>query len=323
LGKRRKSNPKIDDEEELMNAVQQTMQQQARVIFSTGSLYLLDLAHCFELAAEAGFDGIEVMCDTVYSSRDPIYLQTLSERYDLPVFVVHTPFVSRLPGWERPDDEVARIQHTLQLAETLGAETIVVHVPRKYAISRICLGKRRLAVPRPSSRYKPVKNWIQRELSDVQQKTPVKIALENLPAIRIAGRAVDPTWWNEVDTWSRVHDWLTLDTTHWATKGVDALEAYAVADSRVCHIHLSNYDGREHRLPHRGHLDLGAFLRRLGLDGFTGTVCNELHPDALEYQNDVALRHHLKDSVAFCREHLEHATQIKLSTQPLSILEQQ
>ena len=59
------------------------MQQQARVIFSTGSLYLLDLAHYFELAAEAGFDGIEVMCDTVYSSRDPIYLQTLSERYDL------------------------------------------------------------------------------------------------------------------------------------------------------------------------------------------------------------------------------------------------
>ena len=41
-----------------MNAGQRTMQQQARVIFSTGSLYLLDLAYCFELAAEAGFDGI-------------------------------------------------------------------------------------------------------------------------------------------------------------------------------------------------------------------------------------------------------------------------
>ena len=96
-----------------------------------------------------------------------------------------------------------------------------------------------------------------------------------------------------------------------------------VSDSHVCHIHLSNYDGREHRLPHRGQLDLGAVLQRLGLDGFTGTVCNELHPDALEYQNDVALRHHLKDSVAFCREHLEHTTQIKSSPQPLSILEDQ
>jgi len=271
----------------------------ARVIFSTGSLYVLDIAHCFELAAEAGFDGVEVMCNSPYSSRDPLYLQTLSERYGLPVLVVHTPFVSPLPGWERPKDEVVRIQHTLQLAEILGAETIVVHVPRKFGVARV--GP--VAVPW-RRRYKPVKEWMERDLSNVQQRTFVKIAVENLPIMRVLGRAVDLTWWNEVETWSRVHEWLTLDTTHWATKGVNPVDAYAAAGSRVWHIHLSNYDGREHRLPHRGHLDLGAFLQRLASEGFAGTVCTELHPDALEFQNDTALRRHLKDSITFCREHL-------------------
>ena len=58
--------------------------------------------------------------------------------------------------------------------------------------------------------------------------------------------------------------------------------------------------------------DLGAFLRQLALDGFAGTVCNEVHPDALEFQNDAALRRHLKDCVACCREHLGHASQVRL-----------
>jgi sugar phosphate isomerase/epimerase len=278
-----------------------------RVIFSTGSLYVLDISHGFELAAEAGFDGIEVMCNVSYSTRDPLYLQTLSQRYDLPIFVVHTPFVSPLPGWKHPDDEIARIQQTLNLAETLGAETIVVHVPRKHGVKRVG----GIVVPW-GRRYHPVKNWIEAELPTVQQQTHIKIALENLPATKIYGRRIDPTWWNEIDSWSRVHDWLTLDTTHWATKGVNPIDAYAAAGSRVCHIHLSNFDGQEHRLPYRGHVDLGAFLQRLASDGFTGTVCNELHPDALEYQDAAALRRNLKACVAFCREHLGAASRAKL-----------
>lgn len=275
----------------------------ARLVFSTGSLYLLDTAQCFALAAEAGFDGVEVMCDDRWSTRDPDYLAGLAERYRLPVLVVHTPFSVRTPGWSQGGDEVRRIEHTLRLAETLGAEAIVVHLPERVWLRRYRLLGRTVRIPQPS-RFGAVKTWIEQQLPQVQARTKVKIAVENMPSRRVLGWVVPHVWWNTVAKWSRVHDQLTLDSTHWATHGVDPLVAYRAAARRVAHVHLSNYDGREHRLPHRGRLNLGALLRAMAADGFAGTICAELHPDALEFQDGVALRRNLRETVAFCREHL-------------------
>ncbi|MBZ0278493.1 MAG: sugar phosphate isomerase/epimerase [Anaerolineae bacterium] len=275
----------------------------ARVLLSTGSLHLLDIAHSYELAAEAGFDGMEIMCDHRYSSRNPDYLRTLSDRYRLPALVCHTPFSPQLMGWQDESDEVARISQTLQLAESLQAETIVVHVPRKVGVRMIHLNGYRLALPWGNP-YAAVKQWIETQLPTVQAGTPVKIGLENMPARQVLGRQVDPTWWNEIPTWSQVHDWLTLDTTHWGTKGIDPLDAYQAAKGRVCHIHLSNYDGREHRLPDQGRLDLDRFLRALAVDGYAGTISLEVLPEVLEFADEAALRRNLRRSVDFCRANL-------------------
>jgi sugar phosphate isomerase/epimerase len=275
----------------------------ARVIFSTGSLYLVDTAYCFQLAAEAGFDGIEVMCDERYSTRDPDYLGRLSQHYNLPILVCHTPFSVNVPGWGRGSDEVGRIYKTLDLAARLGAESIVVHVPRTISWVNVQFPGRLVRLPWRSP-YGAVKEWIEHDLPRAQSLTPVKIGLENMPAARILGQRFDPTWWNEIETWGRIHTWLTLDTTHWATKGVDPLDAYHTAGGRVCHVHLSNFDGQEHRLPHKGDLDLGAFLRMLAADSFSGTISLELHPEPLAYHDGEALRRNLQDSLDFCREHL-------------------
>lgn len=275
----------------------------ARVLFSTGSLYLLDTAYCFQLAAETGFDGIEIMCDERYSTRDPLYLQKLSQHYNLPILVCHTPFSARVPGWGKPSDEVGRIYHTLELAAALNAESIVVHVPRKLGWMGMYFNGHNFRVPWRTP-YGAVKNWIEYELPRVQPTTGVKIALENMPVAHILGREIDPTWWNEVETWGRIHTWLTLDTTHWATKHIDPLAAYHAAGGRVCHVHLSNFDGLEHRLPHQGHLNLGKFLRTMAADSFSGTISLELHPEPLDYSDDFALRRNLQDSLDFCREHL-------------------
>jgi sugar phosphate isomerase/epimerase len=282
---------------------------QPRVLFSTGSLYPLDVACSFELAAEAGFDGIEVMCDDRYSSRDPYYLRILSQRSGLPIEVVHTPFTFQLTGWRgAARDQSERIRRTLELAENLNAGAIVVHLPRYVGYGTLTFGKRRYTFPWTNPTY-PVKTWIENELPGLQAQTTVKITIENMPLWKLNRFSVDFTCWNEIDTWSKVHDWLTLDTTHWATKGINPLDAYNAADGRVCHIHLSNYDnGNEHRLPHRGEIDLGAFLRHLVETGFGGTVCAELAPDALEFYDNGLLRQNLRDSLAFCREHLGQST---------------
>lgn len=284
----------------------------ARLIFSTGSLYLLDTEQCFGLAAQAGFDGIEVMCDDRWSTRDPDYLASLAERHRLPVLVIHTPFSERTPGWSQSGDEVRRIEHTLRLAENLAAEAIVVHLPERLSLRRYRLLGRTVRFPQPG-RFGAVKTWIEQLLPHVQTHTRVKIAVENLPSKRVFGRVVPHVWWNTVAEWSGVHDHLTLDTTHWATHGVDPLVAYRAAARRVAHVHLSNYDGREHRLPHRGRLDLGALLRAMAADGFAGTICAELHPDALEFQDGTALRRNLRETVAFCRKHLATPATARLS----------
>lgn len=276
----------------------------ARLLFSTGSLYVMDVAHCFALAAEAGFDGVEVMCDDRWSTRDPRYLAGLAERHRQPVLVCHTPFSPRLPGWRAPQDHVARIEQTLRLAEALGAETIVVHLPDRIRLRKVSLFGRTVRVPSRAG-TRGLKAWFEEELRHFQRRTTVRLGIENMPAARIFGRPVSHVWWNTVPEWSRVHRWLTLDTTHWATHGVDPLDALRAAGDRLCHVHLSNYDGREHRLPQRGRLDLAAFLRALAGAGFEGTVSVELHPDALEFHDDAALRRNLAETVAFCRAYLQ------------------
>ena len=42
-----------------------------RFLFSTGSLYRYGTARCFEFAARAGFDGVEVMVDDRWDTRQP------------------------------------------------------------------------------------------------------------------------------------------------------------------------------------------------------------------------------------------------------------
>jgi sugar phosphate isomerase/epimerase len=275
----------------------------ARLLFSTGSLYLLDTAQCFALAAEAGCDGIEVMCDDRWTTRDPHYLRSLSERYQIPVLVLHTPFSQRIPGWREPQRELARIEQTLALAEQLHVETIVVHLPARMGWARINLPPWSLRLPWFSQDAQVVR-WMQHDLSTMQQQTPIKIAIENMPGLRVANRTLNRHWWNTIVAWRSVHTWLTLDTTHWATFGLDPLAAYHAAGTRLAHIHLSNFDRREHRLPQCGQLDLRVFLRQLAMDNFGGTISLELHPDALAFQDAEACSRLLKESVEFCRTHL-------------------
>ena len=275
----------------------------ARILFSTGSLYLLDTAESFALAAEAGYDGIEIMCDDRYGTRDPDYLRRLSEQYKLPVLVAHTPFSPKLPGWRDGEDQTARIYRTLELAEALGCESIVVHVPNKLWYGSLNVGSHAFNFPWLTP-FGGVKDWIEHSLADVQRGTRVKIALENMPTRRLWGMNRDWAWWNQVETWSSAHEWLTMDTTHWATKGIDPLEAYRAAGKRICHIHLSNYNGQEHQLPQQGILDLAGLLATLAADGYDGTISLEVHPHVLEYQNGDALRRNLRESLIFCRENL-------------------
>jgi len=269
---------------------------------STGSLNTLSLEDCFGLASEAGFDGVEVLCDRRPEARDAHCLGTLSSRWRLPIWSLHAPF----PEWVSRHwrvGAVASIEQTVRLAEAIGAAHVVMHVPRRVRLLRATIGPLSLRVPWWASYDRAVRRWIQSGgLRELQARTAVQVCVENLPPLTRWPILRCLTKWNTLADWPLVHDHLTLDTTHWATWGVLPLAAYRAGGAKVRHIHVSNYQrGRQHRLPQRGNLDLRAFLHGLAADAFGGQIVLELCPESLEASQPELLRRNLAESLAFCR----------------------
>ena len=105
------------------------------IALSTGSLYTYGIARVFDLAAKAGFDAIEVLVDHRWDSRHPAYLRQLSRETGLPLAAVHNPFVSHVPGW--PHDPLGRLQKSVALAQEVGAEVVVTHLPLRIRAARL------------------------------------------------------------------------------------------------------------------------------------------------------------------------------------------
>ncbi len=280
------------------------------VALSTGSIYTYGTARAFALAAQAGYDGVELLIDDRWDTRQAGYVRGLMESAGVPVLSVHSPFASlRLPGW--PKAEIERIKLALQLAEELGARTLNVHLPLRVRLATLSLDARRLMLPLPgpSAGQRAFARWLHDGgLAELQAKTPVAIAVENLPAHRLLGRRYSPYAFN---TWPELRRFprVCLDTTHAGTTGADLLAVLEYLAERVAHIHLSDYDGHfQHRPIGRGHLPLGPFLQAVARRGFSGVVVVELEPGGLPVHDEAALLAELRRNLDFCRQHLDQAS---------------
>jgi sugar phosphate isomerase/epimerase len=275
------------------------------IALSTGSLYVYGMARVFELAAQVGFDGIEVLCDHRPDTRDPAYLRRLSSEYGLPIVALHNPFSHSLSAW--PNDQLGRLERTLALAQELGVPTVVAHLP--YRLAGVVVRWNgaltgRFGFPLPWVQRKPwYRALAEGRLAELEAASGVRIAVENMPQRRVLGVSLPFYWFNRPERMTRFPR-VTLDTTHVGTWGWDLLEVYEALRDRIAHVHLSNYDGREHRAPEDGRLPLGALLRRLSEDGYPGAISVESSPVALEAEDADACRTALERALAFCREHM-------------------
>lgn len=275
------------------------------IALSTGSLYSYGIARVFDLAARAGFDGIEVLVDHRWDTRQPAYLRQLSARFELPIVALHNPFASGIEGW--PDDPLGRLRRTVRLAQEVGAPLVVAHLPKRYHALTGRLDAHRprgfsllLPVPRREAYY----HFLDDGVAAMEEETGVILAIENMPAKRFLGLTINAYWFNRPEEMRRFPH-LTLDATHWGTWGVDPLVAYRRLGERVSHVHLSNYDGREHRSPPDGHLPLGNLLDALACDGYRGAVTVECHPDALDAQDEDTCLAALRRARSFCQTHYD------------------
>jgi sugar phosphate isomerase/epimerase len=255
-----------------------------QVALSSASVFPERTPDVFEAAARLGYDGVEVMVTADPVSQDADVLRRLSDYHEMPVLAVHAPglLITQRVWGRDPWDKLDRAR---EAAECLGARVVVVHPPfrwqREYARD------------------------FEAGLSRINEETDVVFAVENLYPLRVGAElAAWAPHWNPVEI-DCPH--ATLDLSHTAVSGSDALEMADQLGARLAHVHMA--DGTkpglpdEHLVPGRGSQPCAELLERLGSGGYAGMVVLEVNTfravTSEERQADLA------ESLAFTRRHLE------------------
>jgi sugar phosphate isomerase/epimerase len=254
------------------------------VLAATGPFFMFSLEETFELIAEAGFDGAELMITQDRVSQDPHRLGALAARYGVPVPAVHGPFL--VATWlVYGTDPKGKIDRCLRFAEAAKVSTVVIHPPYRWQTAYAA--------------------WLDEAIPRIREETGVTIAVENMFPVNVNGRSLrffSGTLPSELTRWPA----LTLDTSHLAAAGGDLMMAWDDLADRVVHLHVSNNDGRgrdTHGLLDHGVLPVPEFLEEVGAAGFGGAVTLEL--DVRTWADDrPALLEVLRENLDIARLHL-------------------
>jgi sugar phosphate isomerase/epimerase len=261
--------------------------QHVPVGVSTASVWPLRAGAAFEMAADLGYDGVEVMVWADPISQDVTALRRWSRRTGVPVLSIHSPSLLITQRVWSPDP-VVRLKMSVDAALELGARTVVVHPPFRW-----------------QRRYGDAFGDLVDELED---ESGVEIAVENMFKVRPPGGSrtsrvsafrpsIDPT-----DVGFRHY---TLDLSHTAAAGMDALALAERMGSGLTHVHLA--DGTvvpkdEHLVPGRGIEPCAELLEKLVNSDFAGQVVLEINtrrsPSAAQRSKDLA------EALLFARFHL-------------------
>lgn len=253
------------------------------VALSTSSTYPVGIPVAFETAARLGYDGIEVMVWTDPLSQDAEALATLSQHYGVPVVAVHAPtllITQRVWGKEA----WAKITGAVDLAQRLGADTVVAHPPfrwqRDYAEGFVA-GVRRIS-----------------------EESGVVVSVENMYPWRVRQREI-PAYLPDWDPTDEDYDHVTVDLSHAATAGSDPLAMVRELGPRLRHLHLADGSGSakdEHLVPGRGTMPCAEVLHHLGSSGWRGVVVLEVNTRRCRTPAD--RDRDLSESLSFARTHL-------------------
>ncbi len=254
----------------------------ARVALSSASCYPESLTAAFEMAARLGYDGVELMVMADAVSQDASAVSRLAEHYGVSVLSVHAPtLLVTQRVWST--DPWEKLRRSREMALALGAKVVVVHPPfrwqRDYA----------------------------RDFADgvaALTDDDVRFAVENMYPWRVGGRVV-PAYAPDWDPVGQPYRHITLDLSHCATAGTDALEQLDRVGARLAHLHLADGSGSprdEHLVPGRGGQPCAGVLERLAERGFTGTVVVEVSTRRAADRD--ARESMLAESLAFARLNL-------------------
>jgi sugar phosphate isomerase/epimerase len=257
------------------------------VVLSTSSAYPERTPDAFEIASRLGYDGIEVMvyADPVSQTADA--LRGLSDYHQVPIVAVHAPSLLLTQRvWGREPWE--KLRRAKDLAERVGARVVVVHPPFRW--------------------QKDYALGFEKGLAAMADETEVIFAVENMYPLRVGSNEVapySPHW----DPTALDVPHVTLDLSHTAASGSDALAMAAGLGGRLAHVHLADGTGApsgpfpdEHLVPGRGAQPCAELLALLSGTGYPGAVVIEVNTNRAPTRE--ARIADLAQSLAFAREHL-------------------
>jgi len=255
------------------------------VALSTASVYPENCATAFGLAERLGYDGIEVMVWTDPVTQEAGALKALSDLHGLPIVSVHAPTLLLTQQVWGPE-AWSKIDNSVELALAVGADTVVLHPPFRWQKEYAASFADGVALR--------------------EHDSGIRLAVENMFPWRVRNRSVDAylPHWDPVD---QPYDHVTLDLSHTATAGSDALAMAEALGPRLAHVHLGDGLGSprdEHLVPGRGSQPCAELLGVLAVQQFSGSVVIEVGTRRVEgEQREVDLA----EALAFARLHLATA----------------
>ena len=270
---------------------------------STACAYPHDTEHAFALASRLGFDGIEVMVTRDRRTQNAETLNSLSERYGLPVLSIHAPvlvFTQLVWGL----DPIVKLERSAELATAVGAPTVVVHPPFRW-----------------QARYAAQFTEAVREIGNL---SGVDLAVENMFPLNVAGRRREvyaPGW----DPVTIDCDSATLDFSHAALAGQNSSEMARRLGERLRHLHLcdgskSVYEGGvfdEHLPPGDGAQPVAEVLAYLAAQDWHGSVIAEISSHG---RTDAEREERLTRTLRFARAALGVGTHRAVSRSALDMV---
>ena len=279
------------------------MRPAIKVGLSTASVYPLRTEAAFEYAARLGYDGVELMVWAESVSQDIDAIERLSDRYGMPVLSVHAPclLISQRVWGANP---ITKLERSVRAAEQLGAQTVVVHPPFRW--------QRRYA------------EGFGEQVAELETGSAVMVAVENMfpfradrffgtgtPSIeRMRKRGGTPgvgisAFAPSFDPLDGEHAHYTLDLSHSATAGTDAIDMAQRMGEGLVHLHLCDGSGAatdEHLVPGRGTQPAVEICQMLAAGDFSGHVILEVTTSRA--RNATEREELLTESLEFARANL-------------------
>lgn len=249
---------------------------------STASVYPEGAAAAFEMAAELGYDGVEVMVWADPISQSAGALRALADHHGVDIVSIHAPTLL-LTQRVLSADPWGKIDGSIELAQQVGAPTVVLHPPFRW--------------------QQAYARGFADGVAEREHESGITLAVENMFPWAARGRQVQaylPHW----DPVPQPYDHVTIDLSHTATARSDAMQMVLDLGDRLSHIHLA--DGMlttlkdDHLVPGRGTQPCAEVLQHLTTSGFSGAVVLEVGTRRRPQEREADLR----ESLDFARRHL-------------------